>query len=60
MLIFADMGKKKTKRKILSKIEERLAKNRFCCFYNECDPSEYMEGVNEFAKSLRKFIKKKC
>ena len=54
------MGKKKTKRKILSKIEERLKSNRVFCTYNDCGLSEYMEGVNEFAKDLRKFIKKKC
>lgn len=54
------MGKKKTKRKILRKIEERIESNRTFCTYNDCSPSEYMEGVNEFAKDLRKFIKKKC
>jgi hypothetical protein len=53
------MGKK-AKKKILRKIEERLEKNRFFCVYNGCKPSEYMEGVNEFAKDLKKFIKKKC
>ena len=54
------MGKKKTKKKILSKIEERLKSNRLFCTYNDCGTSEYMDGVNEFAKNLRKFIKKKC
>ena len=54
------MGKKKTKKKILKKIEERLKSNRVFCAYNNFSPSEYMEGVNEFAKDLRKFIKKKC
>jgi hypothetical protein len=54
------MGKKKTKKKILRKIEERLERNRYFCVYNGCGPSEYMEGVNEFAKDLRKFIKRKC
>lgn len=50
----------KTKKKILKKIEQRLESNRRFCAYNGCGPSEYMEGVDEFAKSLRKFIKKKC
>lgn len=54
------MSKKKTKKKILKQIEERLEKNRIFCSYNDCEPSEYMEGVNDFAKSLKKFIKKKC
>jgi hypothetical protein len=54
------MGKKKTKREILRKIEERLKSNLTFCSYNDCEPSEYMEGVNDFAKSLKKFIKKKC
>ena len=53
------MGKK-AKKKILRKIDKRLEKNRFICDRNDCDPSEYMEGVNEFAKDLRRFIKKKC
>jgi len=47
---------KKLKKKILKKIEERLEKNRYFCVYNNCTPSEYMEGVNDFAKDLKKFI----
>ena len=54
------MGKKKTKKKILRKIEQRLESNRYFCVYNDCVPSEYMEGVNDFAKDLKRFIKKKC
>ena len=63
MAIFVDIFTdkcKKAKKKILRKIEERLEKNRYFCVYNGCGPSEYMEGVNEFAKDLKKFIKKKC
>ena len=51
------MGKKKTKKKILSKIEERLKSNRVFCAYNDCGPSEYMEGVNEFAKDFKQALK---
>jgi hypothetical protein len=55
------MGKKKKiKKKILKRIEERLESNRFFCTYNDCKPSEYMIGVNEFGKDLKRFIKKKC
>lgn len=54
------MSKKKDKKlkKITKKLEWLLDRNKKWCYHNDCDPSDYMEGVNETSKRMIKFIKK--
>lgn len=48
----------KKKKKILKELKRNIKRNKDFCDYNNCKPTEYMNGVNDFAKSMIKFIKK--
>jgi hypothetical protein len=55
------MSKKKNKKKndkIIEELRRLLERNDYWCNYNDCKPSEYMEGVNDTSKRMIKFIKK--
>jgi hypothetical protein len=52
--------KKKEKRKLLDRLEHSIERNKAFCVRNDTDPTEYMEGVNDMAKLMIRFVKKMC
>jgi len=56
--------KKKSKRKIkkLDKVIEelryRIYRNYQWCNYNDCEPTPYMDGVNDVCRTMIKIVKK--
>jgi hypothetical protein len=53
------MSKKKKKlKKITKELEWLIERNVQWCNYNSCEPTDYMEGVNDTSKRMIKFIKK--
>lgn len=50
--------KKKEKKALVRELERILDRNRHFCARNECVPTMYMEGVDDCARHLKKFVKK--
>lgn len=50
--------KKKERKALLREAERILDRNRHFCARNECVPTMYMEGVNDCAKHMKKFVNK--
>lgn len=55
------MSKKKDKKKrkiLLAELDWILDRNRHFCVRNDMDPTEYMDGVNDTAKKMKRIVKK--
>ena len=50
--------KKKEKRKLLDRLEHSIDRNNEFCIRNDMEPTEYIQGVNDMAKVMIKFVKK--
>jgi hypothetical protein len=51
--------KKSKKRKILmAELNWMIDRNKYFCVRNNIDSTEYMEGVNDTAKKMKKMVKK--
>ena len=50
--------KKSKKRKILEELEWMIDRNKSFCIRNDMEPTPYIEGVNDTAKKMKKFVKK--
>jgi hypothetical protein len=48
----------KNNKKIIKELRRMIERNDYWCGYNDCDPTPYIEGVNDTCKSMIKFIKK--
>lgn len=49
--------KKKEKRMLIDRLEHSIHRNKVFCSRNACEPTEYMDGVNDMAKIMIKFVK---
>lgn len=45
------------KKKIIKELKRNIERNKDFCDHNNCIPTEYMNGINDLAKSMLKFIK---
>jgi hypothetical protein len=50
--------KKKKKKKIIKKLKSIIEKNKNFCVYHDIKPTEYIDGSNDVAKLMIKYIKK--
>jgi hypothetical protein len=47
----------KKKKKIIKELKRHIKRNKDFCEHNNCEPTEYINGVNDLAKIMIKFIK---
>lgn len=50
--------KKKEKRKLLDRLEHSIHRNKAFCVRNDIEPTDYIQGVNDMAKLMIRFVKK--
>ena len=50
--------KDKKRKKLLAELDWMLERNKHFCIRNAMKPSDYMKGVNDTAKKMKKMVKK--